>query len=157
VIIFQCAITVFDGLLPEPHNSAITELLFVMAHWHAMAKLRMHNDLTLEILEAATVSLGSKLRKFSQTTCSAFETKELRREYNACMRQHANKAAAKTRRSPDKDSSNNPETVASETVTNGLASQSSTPQSGLAKNQPGKRMKTFNLNTFKEHSLGDYV
>lgn len=87
----QCAITVFDGLLPEPHNQQVTELLFVLAHWHAMAKLRMHNDLTLAVMEEATTSLGKKLREFSQKTCSSFATKELSREYNSRLRREGRK------------------------------------------------------------------
>jgi len=73
----KCTFTVFNGLLPEPHNRTVTELLFTLAHWHALAKLHMHNDLTLDIMDAATVSLGKKLHEFSQKTCPAFETKEL--------------------------------------------------------------------------------
>ncbi|KIM83848.1 hypothetical protein PILCRDRAFT_68635, partial [Piloderma croceum F 1598] len=49
--LLQCAIPVFDGLLPEPHNSAVLDLLFVIAHWHGLAKLHMHHDLTLDILD----------------------------------------------------------------------------------------------------------
>jgi hypothetical protein len=92
----QCAIPVFDGLLPEPHNRAVMELLFVMAHWHALAKLRMHNDCTLDVMQTVTVSLGNKLRRFSQVTCSAFATKELQREYNARVRREARTAAKKS-------------------------------------------------------------
>jgi hypothetical protein len=83
LIFIQCAIPVFDGLLPEPHNGAILKLLFVMAHWHGLAKLRMHNDLTLDVMDVVTVSLGDKLRAFSQDTCAAFDTKELPREADA--------------------------------------------------------------------------
>ena len=93
----QCAITVFDGLLPEPHNRTVTKLLFVLAHWHSMAKLRMHNDLTLAIMEEATTSLGKMLRTFSQKTCSAFATKELSREYNSRIRREGRKQASAAR------------------------------------------------------------
>lgn len=88
----QCAIPVFDGLLPEPHNRSVMGLLFTLAHWHSLAKLRMHNDLTLEIMDTLTASLGKKLRDFVTKTCPAFETKELRREYNARLRAEANKS-----------------------------------------------------------------
>jgi hypothetical protein len=66
-----------------------------MAHWHAMAKLRLHNDLTLAVMDAITVSLGEKLRSFGQNTCSAFATKDLRKEYNARLRRDTKKAAFK--------------------------------------------------------------
>jgi hypothetical protein len=35
----QCAIPVFDGLLPEPHNACALAVLFDLAHWHSLAKL----------------------------------------------------------------------------------------------------------------------
>jgi len=69
------------------------ELLFTVAHWHALAKLCMHNDLTLDVLDALTASLGKKLCDFSTKTCPKFETKELRREFNARVRREAKKLA----------------------------------------------------------------
>jgi hypothetical protein len=44
----------------------------------------MHTDPTLEILDATTISLGQQFRVFVNTTCSAFDTRELNREANAC-------------------------------------------------------------------------
>ena len=58
-------------------------LLFIVAHWHGLAKLRLHTDTTLDILDKLTASLGKELRGFNQYTCSAFTTWELRREANA--------------------------------------------------------------------------
>lgn len=54
-----------------------------MAHWHALAKLRLHTDLTLEILDQNTTLLGKCLRDFHNKTCIAFKTKELPREAEA--------------------------------------------------------------------------
>jgi hypothetical protein len=88
--LFQCAIPVFDGLLPEPHNTAVLQLLFVAAHWHVLAKLRLHNDYTLDILELVTGSFGELLCGFSNETCPAFPTRELQKEYNARMHHNAN-------------------------------------------------------------------
>jgi hypothetical protein len=146
---------VFDGLLPEPHNQTITELLFVMAHWHAMAKLRMHNDLTLAVMDTVTISLGKKLRAFTEKTCPAFATKELRKEYNTRLRREAKKAAG--------NASNNHLTYGSETT--GVTQTTSNPHvttlptvthAGRPYGTSGQRPKTLNLNTFKGHSLGDY-
>lgn len=50
LILLKCSIPVFDGLLPNDHNKVIMNLLFIMAHWHALVKLCMHSDLTHEIL-----------------------------------------------------------------------------------------------------------
>lgn len=82
----QCAIPVFDGLLPEPHNSAILRLLFICSHWHGLAKLRMHTDATLKILDDVTRDLGAECRRFTAKTCIAFNTRELKREAEARQR-----------------------------------------------------------------------
>ena len=92
----QCAIPVFDGLLPEPHNQSILRLLFVFAHWHGIAKLRMHIDPTLDILDETTVSLGKQSRSFAENTCSAFDTRELQREANARKRRESKKSNGTT-------------------------------------------------------------
>ena len=81
---------VFDGLLPELHNSTVQHLLFLCAHWHGLAKLHMHSDLTLDILDEVTISLGEAFRNFQDKVCSAYNAKELPREANACRRQCQN-------------------------------------------------------------------
>ena len=79
----KCAIPVFEGLLPAPHNNLLLDLLFVMAYWHGMAKLRLHSEGTLEIMDRLTTSLGDKFREFDKCTCSAFATQELKKEADA--------------------------------------------------------------------------
>ena len=76
----QCAIPVFDALLPEPHNKNVLALLFTCAYWHALAKLRMHTDETLALLDTVTKLFGKRLRHFQQITCPAFNTRELKQE-----------------------------------------------------------------------------
>jgi hypothetical protein len=71
---------VFDGLLPEPHNTRVLKLLFNLAHWHGLAKLRMHTDQSLDLLSLATTTLGESLRDFREKTCTMFQTRELERE-----------------------------------------------------------------------------
>lgn len=90
----QCAIPVFDGLLPEPHNTRVLKLLFDLAHWHGLAKLHMHTDTTLDVLSQATVSLGNTLREFEDKTCSLFQTRELAREQAARQRRQAKQPAS---------------------------------------------------------------
>lgn len=104
----QCAIPVFEGLLDEPYNTALMQLLYRAAEWHALAKLRMHTRATLDLLEKCTVHLGQLMRKFRDTTFVKFNTVVLPRE---------------ARKSPSAS---------------------------------GKK-KPLNLNTYKFHSLGDYV
>jgi len=91
---YQCAIPVFDGLLPEPHNNTILRLLFTCAHWHGLAKLRMHTSDTLNIFDDATRQIGAEFRVFKATTCPAFETRELDRERDARLRSCLKKGEA---------------------------------------------------------------
>lgn len=84
--IYQCAIPAFEALLPEPHNSILMELLYICAQWHALAKLRLHNDFTIAFLDYATKILGSHMRHFSQEVCSRIPTKELSKEAEARAR-----------------------------------------------------------------------
>lgn len=124
---FQCAIPVFAGLLPEPHNSEVLKLLFLLGHWHRLAKLRIHTDETLELLENVTEGLGNHLRKFVTHTCPAFATRELRREAEGRRRRTARENAG----------------VAN--VSHGVELTN------------GRRPKVLNLSTYKLHSLGDYA
>jgi hypothetical protein len=130
----QCAGPVFDGLFPEPHNSSILRLLFICAHWHGLAKLGMHTDQTLEIFDSATVEIGKELRNFSNKTCPAFDTKELKRE-----------AEARKRRQSKKKSNTRP-----------IAAVQQPLPTGPPHAQSERLSKTFNLHTYKFHALGDY-
>ncbi|KIK35174.1 hypothetical protein CY34DRAFT_56217, partial [Suillus luteus UH-Slu-Lm8-n1] len=127
--LLQCSIPVFDGLLPEPHNQTVLTLLFTMAHWHGLAKLRMHSDLTLDIMDHVTSTLGQQFRQFKATVCDAYETYELGQEVRARAQRCAKKAANQTA---------------------GRKGTQPTPRSA-------KRRKVFNLQTYKFHALGDYV
>ncbi|KAG6906052.1 hypothetical protein DXG01_016127 [Tephrocybe rancida] len=119
-------------LLPEPHNARLMDLLFICATWHGLAKLRLHTDKTLQMLDEVTVSLGNALRNFVTLTCSKFKTRELPRE-----------AAARVRR----------------TALPARGKQSSTvPKLGGPSVAPGnttRKPKSLNLNTYKFHSIGD--
>ena len=96
VSVWQCALPVFENLLPEPHNSQVQRLLFLLCHWHALAKLRMHTDYTLDIMEHTTAQLAQQMRNFSSETCPAFATKELRREAESRRRRKAQGGPSKT-------------------------------------------------------------
>jgi hypothetical protein len=73
----------FENLLPEPHGEIALTLLFLLAQWHALAKLRMYTESTLDTMMVATVKLGQQVRKFKAVTCKAFQTHELTREVEA--------------------------------------------------------------------------
>lgn len=88
----------FDSLLPEPHNATVMQLLYLCAQWHALAKLRLHNDYTLGLLDHTTTLLGAAIRRFDLQTCSAFATKELAKEAEARSRRAREGAKDSTRR-----------------------------------------------------------
>jgi uncharacterized protein with LGFP repeats len=77
---------VFEGLLPSNHNEVVMTLLYRLAEWHALAKLRMHTDPTLSLLDSVTTILGQELRRFRRTVCSAYATKDLPKETAARAR-----------------------------------------------------------------------
>jgi len=90
---WQCAIPVFDGLLPDPYNTIILDLLFELETWHAFGKLRMHTETTLFDFNNCTTRLGKAFRKFSQDCCSKFTTYDLPRETAARARRRGAQAA----------------------------------------------------------------
>jgi hypothetical protein len=111
-------------------------LLFRLAEWHAFAKLRMHTETTLTLMDSATEILGRELRRFQSTTCSAFSTRELPRERAARARKASRKQASKTSTSAEIP----------------LASPETPNPSPPRK----RRRKMFNLSTYKTHAIGDY-
>lgn len=111
-------------MLPEPHNTSILRLLFICAHWHGLAKLHLHTDDTLEILDEATAQIRDGFQAFAVKTCPAFDTTELPREVDARKRRQEKQ----TQEDPTKRTSA----------------------------VGGPRRKTFNLQIYKYHSLGDY-
>jgi hypothetical protein len=76
----QCAMPAFEGLLPSHHDEIVMTLLYRLAEWHALAKLRMHTDITLDLLDSITSILGRELHRFRQSVCSAYSTKDLPKE-----------------------------------------------------------------------------
>ncbi|KAF7372464.1 C2H2-type domain-containing protein [Mycena venus] len=75
--LLQTIIAVIEGLLPEPLNSMVMRMLFRLAEWHALAKLRMHTDDTLTRFDKSTVIIGRELRNFRDYTKANYATKEL--------------------------------------------------------------------------------
>lgn len=122
----------FDGLLPKKHDKIVQKLLFELNTWHSLAKLRLHTETTVKDLENSTTRLGTILRKFQRNVCSAYETYDLPSEEAVRVRRKAKKA---------------------------LQSQSAKKkriQPSTLKKTP-RRQRTFNLNTYKTHSLGSYA
>ncbi|KAF8219266.1 hypothetical protein L208DRAFT_1049585, partial [Tricholoma matsutake] len=86
---YQNMIPAAEGLLPEPHNGKLMTLLFHLAEWHTIAKLRMHMDVTLTLLTQSTMTIGKELHLFAEWTL-AFNTVELPREADGrgCQQNH---------------------------------------------------------------------
>jgi hypothetical protein len=131
-----------------------------MAHWHGLAKLRMHTDTTLDIMDAVTSDLGEKLRAFQQRTCAFFKTRELRREADARNRRQAKNIQGHAR-------SGQPSLHHMSLICPSRSSQPSGSNITLNPNQAisskgksqrtAQQPKTLNLNTYKFHALGDYT
>ena len=146
----------FEGLLPEPHNGCILRLFFTAAHWHGLAKLRAHSDVTLDVLDLVTVSLGQQFRDFRDKTCPEFKTQELEREFRTRVQRETRNHVA------DPTCRQGAETIitaiAANVTTNDHTEKDTSSHLCPTSNQrtPRRRPKALNLNTYKVHSLGDY-
>ncbi|KAK2459296.1 hypothetical protein APHAL10511_008685 [Amanita phalloides] len=82
--LLQCALPVFEGLLPYEFDTVIQDLLFKLCTWHALAKLHLHTESTVHALERSSQCLGFALQDFKKKVCSCYMTKELPSEEAAC-------------------------------------------------------------------------
>lgn len=126
----QNIIPVVDGLLPEPFNSRILQMLFRLAEWQALAKLRMHTEETLAGLETSTTVMAREVRYFRTWSKESFRTVELPGE-----------TARRARRVQRKKAQADP---------NSTATQEPPPPTA-------PKGRFLNLLTYKFHALGDYV
>lgn len=156
-------------------------LLFRLAEWHALAKLRMHTESTLTQMEKVTTILGSQLRDFSNITCKSFKTTELPKEAEARARRETRQQSKQAPKvvaeatpnassqtpveaTPEALSQATPETSSQtsaeatpETSSQAPAEESSQAPSPAVSAAKGKRPKTLNLFVYKLHALGDYA
>ena len=86
LICTQVMIPAYEGLLPLPHNRTVLELLFELANTHALAKLRLHTEVTVDLLEVSTDHMYHAMDKFARTTCPAYDVYERADEVEARMR-----------------------------------------------------------------------
>lgn len=89
----QCSIPCLEGLFLPEDNETISSLLYIMLSWHALAKLRLHSEITLALLKKTTVLLGKTLRKFQKEVCPHYATFETPRESQARIRAAASTAS----------------------------------------------------------------
>jgi hypothetical protein len=132
----QCCIPVFDGLLPRQHDRIVRKLLFELATWHGLAKLRLHTDSTLLELENSATRLGDILRKFKNEVCIEYATRDLPSEEAARGRRQAAKGL---KVAEAQKAAGGPQALAP------LPNPSSTKS----------KFRKFNMETYKLHSLPD--
>ena len=107
------------------------DLLFEMATWHFLAKLRLHTETTVKSLMTSTTRLGTALRKFVAVTCDAYLTKDLPSEEAARGRRQAALALKK-----------------------GMNGKQATKPS---ESSTSARERKFNLSAYKPHAIPDYA
>jgi hypothetical protein len=143
-------------------------LLYRLCEWHALAKLRMHTDSTLSLMDAVTTALGRELRTFRDVTCAAFVTTELPKEAAARGRRQR-KAQAKA--GSVSDDHPLPDPTAPNAVSGGVTAPIAVPASSASSGPlppshaiaavPSppikKKKKTLKISTYKFHALADYV
>ena len=138
------------------------KLLYRTAEWHSLAKLRMHSDGTLLLLEELTTEFGQLIRQFRDLTCSQFKTVELSRETAARKRRGAKQQTAVASAVPHSSlkltPANNPNVGMPSSMT---TSNNVTASAPLQQQPSGPSLrannKGLNLFTVKLHFLGDYV
>ena len=86
----------FEDLISPAHGSSVQRLLFQLTKWHALAKLRIHTDNSLTLLQQSLRRLSDQLCHFQRDTCGAFDTRELPGE--AAQRQRREMAEVNTGR-----------------------------------------------------------
>lgn len=163
----QNMIPVVEDTLPEPHNSNLMVLLYRLAEWHALAKLRMHTEVTLGYLEIATTVIGKELRSFRDTIGAAYTCKELPGE----TARRTRRQRKKKKHSKEMEGiliSNPPESLPTSIPSSSRLPHDHLPTPPVNTSQPAPttvpsppdlppKTKLLNLGTYKLHALGDYV
>ncbi|KAH9026768.1 hypothetical protein EDB85DRAFT_1821615, partial [Lactarius pseudohatsudake] len=125
----RSSIPAFEGLFPDEDNKTILDLIFLLSTWHAYAKLRLHTDSTLKMLETVGTSLCQALRQFTSTTSARYATRELPREKNARVARQQNQLKPREIKATKKATRKATDTV---------------------------KHKPFNMSTYKMHCIPDY-
>jgi hypothetical protein len=91
---------VFEGLFPRDHDAIVQSLLYQFAQWHALAKLRIHSETTLSLLDTTFKRLSHQLHNFRNFTCTTFTIVELPKEKTAHERKAAREQLDSNSRDP---------------------------------------------------------
>jgi hypothetical protein len=118
------------------------------------------------MLDSITEHLGKALRDFQAETCSFFDTRELKREAESRQKRQAKSMATAPLASSSlpSPSSSTPLSLSALPPLSTPSSTAPTSKLGTKKRKRSttadtrsRRKKPFNLQTYKNHSLGDYV
>lgn len=106
----------------------------------------MHTDVTLQLLEAESVELGSEFRNFIDSVCAGIQTKELAVEVAARRRREEKKLLkeSKVAKQATKDADAEATDAPGKPTTGKVA-------------QPTAKFVSLNIQTPKFHFLGDYA
>ena len=138
--LLQCILPVIEDLLPNrAHARSIMDLVFTLAEWHAVAKLRIHTTTTIARLCELTHTFRICLRHFANHICPEYDTKELPKEEAARLRRQAKKQATQTG------------------TASGSVAETATPVANASNKSATKTAKHFTLSTYKLHAVGDYA
>lgn len=145
----ECAIPCFEGLLPSPDNEHVMSLLYVMAYWHGLAKMRMHVESSVRLLNDIYTVMGSHLRHFEQVVCPWYDTRETAKE-------HAKRIRAQTRITAKTMPRQTSITSATSSIDPSGTAPASIPLSteNTRTSRTGQKSRSFNLATIKAHLLG---
>ena len=124
----------FKGLFGDKHEDSIQDVLFSMASFHAFSKLRMHSDDSLGVYHGLTIVFGQVMRHFTSTVCNELDALPLAKEAAATA-----SGQAKTQARSQTRAQSHARSLSQDWK------RSKSPQS-----------KTFNMFTFKWHTLGHY-
>lgn len=131
--VVQCFFAPFEALLDIPEDRRIVHnMVFDLATWHALAKLREHTTPTIDGLDSMTVACGAGIRLFAKKTCTNYVTLEL----------PAKDSAARGRRKP---------------ALRGKAKGKAPATAGKARTLTERKLKIFNYTTYKFHAMRDYA
>jgi len=139
------------------------KLLYRTAEWHAIAKLRMHTDSTLEHLRRLTKEFGGLMWQFRDQMCSQFNTVELPQESATRNRQQRHGQAKVSSKVLPLDGPEGPSTVSllweipSQNAASSVEGDTTTMQVASSSAPSSRKLRVMNLSTTKFHFLGDYM
>ena len=88
LIVVKYSNPAFKWLFPNQHNNIPHILFFCLAKWHALAKLQLHTDDSLILLDASLQFLGSQLWKLQQPLWQHFKPRSFQVKLGSRGRMH---------------------------------------------------------------------